>query len=447
MGSYCQLTCGGLYIGSSKDNIDPLVMTLYREGDKHVRRLVAGTPEYEKYYEAADLDDEVERMQVTYEITAAVARDRLEVMGFTLETVRRAFVAAVHRRLSELEEWAADDSRDLWTDDIDFFRRLTPDTWLEALREIRKRGLKPFYWRSDDELEQLPPLLKRMLRRNDEYWYGCPVYDVRHAIRLALQTCELTDSLVYDLTDLISGGDFDDDDSLTEYADGVLTADFASTRRVVVLTEGSTDKWVLEEAITLLSPSIRDYFSFMDFDNARIAGGAGALASTVKAFVGAGILNRVVAIFDNDTAASEALRSLDEVRLPSNFVVMQYPDLPLARSYPTLGPSGIVEMDVNGMAASIELYLGREVLTDSGGSLIPVQWKGYNNSVGKYQGEVLRKSEILGRFREKLTKAKSLANDELQGDWEGLQIIINRLKTAFAAIQQEEHLELEKRQY
>ena len=100
-------------------------------------------------------------------------------------------------------------------------------------------------------------------------------------------------------------------------------------------------------------------------------------------------------------------------------------------------------MDVNGLAASIELYLGRELLTDSDGNLIPVQWRGYNNSVGKYQGEVLKKTEILGRFRDKLTRAKSRTHDELMGDWEGLQLIVSQLKSAFAAIHQQEYLEIE----
>ena len=42
----------------------------------------------------------------------------------------------------------------------------------------------------------------------------------------------------------------------------------------------------------------------MDFEGARVSGAAGSLAALVKAFVGAGIANRVVALFDNDTAAT-----------------------------------------------------------------------------------------------------------------------------------------------
>ena len=83
----------------------------------------------------------------------------------------------------------------------------------------------------------------------------------------------------------------------------------------------------------------------------------------------------------------------------------------MLRSYPTLGPSGNTEMDVNGLAASIELYLGRDVLTQDDGSLTPVQWKGYNETVGQYQGEVMRKAQLQHAFNKKADSA--LANSAL----------------------------------
>jgi hypothetical protein len=48
---------------------------------------------------------------------------------------------------------------------------------------------------------------------------------------------------------------------------------------------------------------------------------------------------------------------------------MQYPEIDIARDYPTLGTNGLSHMDVNGLAGSIELYLGADVLRDSDGVL------------------------------------------------------------------------------
>lgn len=45
---------------------------------------------------------------------------------------------------------------------------------------------------------------------------------------------------------------------------------------------------------------------------------------------------------------------------------MRLPDLEFLKSYPTLGPNGLANMDINGVAASIELYLGNDVLRGDG---------------------------------------------------------------------------------
>lgn len=171
---------------------------------------------------------------------------------------------------------------------------------------------------------------------HDERWHGFPSYEIRHAIRLALEVCQ-EDEVVYDITDLVLQQRFTSTDDMVAHADWLMTEDVARTRRVVILTEGTTDKWMIERSLELLFPHLADYYRFMDFEGARVGGGAGALAGMVKAFVGAGIANRVVALFDNDTAGAAAIRSLAQVKIPSNIKVLQYPWLPLACQYPTLG--------------------------------------------------------------------------------------------------------------
>ena len=47
--------------------------------------------------------------------------------------------------------------------------------------------------------------------------------------------------------------------------------------------------------------------------------------------------------------------------------------------------SGLEPLDVNGLAASIELYFGEDVLCAEQNKLTPVQWKGYNSTLRQYQ--------------------------------------------------------------
>ena len=118
------------------------------------------------------------------------------------------------------------------------------------------------------------------------------------------------------------------------------------------------------------------------------------------------------------------MRALRGAKLPEHYSVLHYPDIELARSYPTLGPTGLSEMDVNGLAGSIEMYLGRDVLTGADGKLSPVQWRSYIESVKAYQGEVLDKTGVQKRFREKVKQASAGPKVIAGEDWSDLDAII-----------------------
>jgi hypothetical protein len=169
----------------------------------------------------------------------------------------------------------------------------------------------------------------------------------------------------------------------------------------------------------------------MDFEGVRVPGGAGNLANTVKAFAGAGIVNKIIAVFDNDTAAEEAIRPLTDLRRPANIRLLRLPATEFLREYPSIGPTGTSNTDVNGVAASIELYLGKDVLADENGSLAPVQWTGYNSVLRKYQGEVLYKNAIHERFRHRLEACARNPRLLRETDWSGIRAILSAIFVAF----------------
>ena len=175
---------------------------------------------------------------------------------------------------------------------------------------------------------------------------------------------------------------------------------------------------------------------FLDYER-RPEGGVGALVRMVRAFASAGIVNRVVAIFDNDTAAADALKSLEIGKLPDHIRVIRYPPVDLASNYPTLGPptvdspQGSLSLaDVNGSAGSIELYLGKDVLARENGIFRPVQWTSFIPGMARYQGEVMEKESIHTSFRAKY--AMALENHAfIQGqDWQGLRLVIDAIRAA-----------------
>ncbi|MFB6689183.1 hypothetical protein ACFCX3_01485 [Streptomyces virginiae] len=207
---------------------------------------------------------------------------------------------------------------------------------------------------------------------------------------------------------------------------------------VIVLTEGSSDVAILEPALALLYPHLTDLVRFMDYAN-NAQGGAGSLVTTIRAFAAAGVANPVIALFDNDTAATDALRPLTrDSSLPSSIKVLRYPPIELASRYPTLGPpteeapvGRISAADVNGLAGSIELYLGEDVLRSPDGALRPVQWSSYSKGSKQYHGEVTDKRDIQAAYQRKLVKAQG--NPELvnEQDWTGVRAILDMIIHAF----------------
>ena len=169
----------------------------------------------------------------------------------------------------------------------------------------------------------------------------------------------------------------------------------------IILTEGIADIKTLKKALHVIYPKLESNVRFLD-TSFRPETNAAAVVKMIKSFAAAGINNRILAILDNDAAASEAMTNLPR-NLPNNIKVIQYPELDLMTSYPTIGPQGEINMNINGLAGSIEMYMGKDVLTGNDGNLELVQWGGYMNRVKKYQGSLINKDAVGSRFKGKDT--------------------------------------------
>lgn len=403
-------------------------MTVFRETDKRIekRKLSERNPLIWGRFEGAK--DEVETA-VFYACRVGHVRDRLDVMGFTLERVRREFEALRNKEIEKFSSWAEEEGNQQYADDRDFMAALTLDRYAAALRRVIAGGLRPDPFRDIDRPD-LDAVVKYVLAQNEDYWLGFLGNDVRSLVRIACESVDESADVVQDITDLVEGGYYSEDERVCDNAIASLTRSHPENASRIILTEGSTDREFLQDSLNLLYPHLAGYYSFLDFEGTRSQGGAGHLASLVKAFAGAGITDRIIAIFDNDTAANEAMRTLEQLDLPSNIAVVKYPDLEFLRSYPTLGPGGRSDLDVNGVAASLELYLGRDVLIRDG-SLSPVQWRGYSEAVAKYQGEVMHKREIQNAYRRKLARCQTSSVDCDSADWSGMRAIWRAIFDAF----------------
>jgi hypothetical protein len=326
--------------------------------------------------------------------------------------------------------WSEDTDSDVFQDELRILQSATFDAYVNVFRVIKQRNLSHSLLGEKTASDQLD-FVQFMLSPDDySHIFHFPCCDIRYLVRAFLEVCEDDETVCQDVSDLIYAGYYEPDDPISELATSTLTTTYPVNSKIIVLTEGSTDKWLIESALQLLYPHLAEFYSFMDFSSSNAAGGIGLLVSNIRAFAGSGITNRVVALLDNDTAGQDAVRALTKTVLPPNIRILRYPDLPTATAYPTLGPTGMVNLDVNGWAASIELFLGRDVLTIDG-NLSPIQWTGYNTAIGQYQGEVLNKNQLHDRFSEKISRCKQDPGQIEQHDFDDMRRLLEALFQVF----------------
>ena len=445
MGSYATLTLGSLELGASKNEVDPGLILFFRPSDKLIERIDRKSREQlAKYVEKEYIDNYDEDnlfTRVEYRCAATVARDRLDLKGFTYEVAEASLKAGIEAKIQQYEWYLKCEpylthNPNAFDKELHVLRSLTIESWLKALGRIQEERL------TKEILDGLPstdvqlPLLQYMLGHSQ----GCsyfPELDYRLFARLAVEAMPPQEQIVLDLSDLVAGGWIDETDDMVVQTEALFNGEFLLTQRVIVLTEGDTDRQILERSLKLLYPHLVDYFHFFDFTGKKVGGGAGELANLVRAFAAADVRHRILALFDNDTAARTALSNLNSDILPNNIAIHHYPDSAIAQDYLTLGPSGEAKMNVNGLAGSIELYLGQDVLRDSCGKLLPVQWTGYDRKANAYQGEVVYKQNILEKFYQKLNLCETHPEQVGSHDWEGIRAILDTMRTAFHDIDAE----------
>lgn len=334
-------------------------------------------------------------------------------------------------------------NHDVFKSTLKIFKEMTLNKWLSTLKEIHEQGLTYEEYEknhntllsseeSDGSLSYIEDtsLLGYMLRNEDRF-YGFPGDSIYVALRLCLEVIPEKDDLVYDIGDLVLGGYFDADEDLVEYVTNLSSVEYYDIGKCIILTEGKSDKFILSESLSLLYPHLAEYFTFMDFEGAKVGGGAGSLANIVKSFSSVGIINKVIAVFDNDTAAHAALKGIEKSKISNNIKIFILPNIDILNDYPTIGPSGEVNMNVNGMAGSIEPYLGSECISNSNGKYFPIQWVGLDKGLQKYQGEITEKDKVQQHFKDKIKlciEDESLINEF---DWSGIKAILEGIFKVF----------------
>jgi hypothetical protein len=315
-----------------------------------------------------------------YAVPAADMRQRLHVLGYTVARTKLDFLAGLADEESEMFSPKAAPILDY-------------ESWTDAISTMAAAKLSLY---SDPRKWSKKPLVQAIITDHDYSFMFCGSDD-RFFVQAILDALPNAREVILDLTDQV--------DAIYDITEPVVQNAIASQLEshpviepIVLLTEGSSDTRALQAAMATMFPHLEQLYSFVDFEGVRAAGGTDVLCKVIRAFAGARLRTRMIAIFDNDTAGHAAMATLAGIQLPRNIRLMALPHCTLAKDYPTIGPQGSVWMDVNQSAAAIELYMGADALSDGHGGLRPVHWTAFDKAMKRYQGEVDGKREAGERF-------------------------------------------------
>jgi hypothetical protein len=377
MTSACELKFDDISIAEQKESVPDDFIYLFQESDRRV-------------VQPAGAGEEEEQVEVGYFATRSVILHRLDLAGYTAERARQGFEIWLEQERETYNKYAANGS---WAEPMAAeLESFSYDEWKRRVKDVlltRYDFSRPRDTYADE--------IDRRMRHLDQDWLFFDGGGLS-AIRAMLEALPDVQEVSSDISALIGGGWIEPDERVCERRRAPDAQWRSILQPTVIITEGSTDIVILKRSLERLYPYLTDYITFFDYEGLNPDGGASFVVKFLKAFAAARINTPILAVFDNDAAGTEAFNAARSLSLPGHIKITRLPDIELARSYPTLGPQGRHNIDVNGKAVSIELFLGRHNITKDDGTLIPIVWGNYVNKVQLYQGAMQDKAAARTRF-------------------------------------------------
>lgn len=168
----------------------------------------------------------------------------------------------------------------------------------------------------------------------------------------------------------------------------------------LLVTEGTSDTFVLSQSLKITHPDIQDFFDFIDMVAGNPFPGVGNIVHFCRGLSRINYTGQMLVVLDNDAAGRAALADIQALKMPSSFVATCLPDLEELRAIKTIGPSGTSIEDINFRASAIECFLDF-----SGIDKEPtVRWTSFMHKQSTYQGELVNKDAYVADFKTRFGK-------------------------------------------
>lgn len=210
-------------------------------------------------------------------------------------------------------------------------------------------------------------------------------FDPYIIIRLLAENKANADCLVqWKYADLVEGGYVELEEIFTPLPDDA---------KILIVTEGSSDSFVIRRSLQSLRPDIANFFYFVDMQKNYPFTGSGSLFNFCQGLSRIAIQNKVLVVFDNDAAGVENYQRSRALSRPRNLHICKLPDHPNFTAFPTVGPDGDATANINGAAVAIECFLDMRMMPCP-----RVRWSSYAEKLQRYQGAIEGKESLVEAF-------------------------------------------------
>jgi len=163
--------------------------------------------------------------------------------------------------------------------------------------------------------------------------------------------------------------------------------------KFLIVTEGSSDTFIIKKSLELLKPDILDFFTFVDMEDNYPFTGTGNLHRFCQGLTSIRIQNKTLVLFDNDLEGVDKFNKTNNLNLPRQMKIMKLPELEEFTNFLTVGPTGETNENINGKAVAIECFL------DLTKSKPKIRWTNYNKDFDAYQGSLENKDNYVRDFK------------------------------------------------
>lgn len=361
MGSYADLRLGKLEVAWSKNEF------LLSHNDLFQENCLKS-----KQYDGSSND----RPKEWYELRLELVKDRLELLGYTIEYAKKEF--------DNPSPFSDDDPLELsFNEVLDILKTVDVNKVTNEFSENLKPGLFA------------PEHVQKLIEASRNMEYAFDHWDLSALLEnfspysqlrvLAESPKNLKLPVIWDFDEVVRNG-WIERNAITHGAGN----------KFLIVTEGTSDSKILRKAIDLLRPHINDFFYFVDMEVGYPFTGTGNLFNFVKGLSSINIKNDVLVVFDNDVEGVQAMNRCLELELPRNLRIIKLPNLEEFATFSTIGPNSEALSDINGKAGSIECYLDI-------GDEAKIRWTNFREDAQSYHGSLIFKDRYKRDFLKQST--------------------------------------------